>query len=160
MWEHTDISSTGFHKANLKFEKSEIPSYLQIVYVYVEGGPPPGKDVWFKACVGDCSDTCPSDCSSNGLCMGNSSTCVCDAGYVKDDCSKCDNCRWWLELGGSIVLGIFVIFIVPVLLFTACVVGCIYCCCSRHNRHYDVVREVPYIQTPYVVTKQYGSTNI
>jgi len=32
-----NISNTGEHKVNLKFQKNQIPSDLQIIYIYVEG---------------------------------------------------------------------------------------------------------------------------
>jgi len=87
--------------------------------------------VYFQLLVcGDsnqCPDICPSDCKSNGWCNTTSRTCVCDAGYVGEDCATCPTCnpppkvgpKLYFGIFTTIGMGVFVVIIIPIVTIVA-----------------------------------------
>jgi len=54
-----------------------------------------------------CPEICPHDCKGNGWCNTTSRTCICDNGYVGEDCASCPTCNYTPTTGSKLYLGIF-----------------------------------------------------
>eukprot|EP01113_Clastostelium_recurvatum_P044583 TRINITY_DN7546_c0_g1_i2.p1 TRINITY_DN7546_c0_g1~~TRINITY_DN7546_c0_g1_i2.p1 ORF type:complete len:221 (-),score=43.47 TRINITY_DN7546_c0_g1_i2:93-755(-) len=105
--------------------------------------------------VNTCVDVCPDDCNGNGFCDVGLGSCKCSGDYTGNNCVlECGkDCQSFLKrVFGSIIVGLLVVCLIPVVVLALAIGGCVWCCRRRHHHHHSythVQSTIPYQATPY-----------